>query len=752
MFFKGILIRVDDETAKLQAIATHRGVYKYKRLAQGIKTAPGEFQRIIDQLVAPLKNVIAYFDDLIVYGETLEECKIYLNQCLNKLREWNLHLNWKKCSLFKSEIEFLGHKVTANGLMKTESKMKAITEAPVPTNVDEVRSFLGLVLYYGKFIPKASELTAPLRELLEKDVDFKWTKQCEKAFQDIKTEICSPRVLVPFNPSHKIILATDASLYGIAAILSHEINGEERPIMFISRSLSAAEKRYSQLDREALGIYWAVRKLYEYLFGYKFTLITDNKPLSLIFSPKKGIPTAAAARLQRYAVFLSGFNYEIEHRKASEHQNVDYLSRAPLQIENEMEGKDTVARIEQTTVERVGITFEIIQEETRKSKEMMEIVNGLHTGRLQDTTLSLSSGVIFRCNCVFIPPTLRKRVLDELHSTHIGITRMKSLARRFVYWPNIDKEIEERVKECVRCQKCKSGPARVPVHSWEKETQPWTRLHIDYAGPKKGKFYFVVVDSFSGWPEVYATKADPSTEITIQFLRDIFSRFGLPLVLVSDNATYFKSAEMQKFCLSNGIKQKHPAPYKPSTNGAAERAVKTLKEKIETAEIMSELELKQILMKWRSTPDSTGLTPAEKLFGRNIRTRMDMVFPKRTRSISNNEEVKLPKSRQLNVGDRVRVRNYSRNGEKWKFGVIEEKFGRLHYTVKLDDGGIRKSHIDQIAKSNVPKKAPKKVTFQEEKNRVEWPIPQQRVNFENQEMTLRRSNRSRRPPDRLNYK
>jgi hypothetical protein len=532
-------VEVDDETAKLQTIVTHRGAYKYKRLAQGTKVAPGEFQRIMDQALAGLKNVIVYFDDIVVHGATVEECRDNVKACMEKLRSLNLHLKRKKCQFFKDEIEFLGHKITKEGLKKTDEKMTAVTDAPRPKNADEVRSFLGLVMYYAKFIENASALTAPLRELTKKDVRFVWTEREEQAFQAIKREICSPRVLTPFNPQHEIVLATDASPFGISGVLSHIINGEEKPVTFISRSLSASEQNYSQIDREALAIYWAIKKLHGYLYGYKFRLITDNKPLVAIFAPNKEIPIASAARLQRYAVFLKGYNYVVEHRSADAHQNADYFSRAPVKTIDKSKERtiDTVARIEINTINKIDIEFENIKEETEKCEEMKRLVKEMRDGTSRSTEFSLNEGVIFRGKRVYIPPTLREKLLAELHSTHTGVNKMKMLARRYIYWPNIDREIETLAKSCRRCNLIKAGPGKVPVHKWEKEEGPWIRLHMDYAGPKDGLWYFVVVDSFSSWPEVYKTKKPPNTQQTIEFLRSSFARFGIPLKLVSNNAS-----------------------------------------------------------------------------------------------------------------------------------------------------------------------------------------------------------------------
>lgn len=210
-------------------------------------------------------------------------------------------------------------------------------DAKTPTNVDETRSFLGLALYYSRFIPNASTLLHPLNSLLRKNMKFKWSTECENAFKKIKQEIASDRVLTPYNPDLPLTLSTDASPYELGAIISHIINGEERPIAFASKSLTKAESQYSQLDREATAIYWSFKRFYQYLFGRKFTLIIDNRPLLHIFNPNKSMPIMSAHRLLRYSQFITGFNYEIKHRTSKHHGNVDYLSRNHILLNTNLE-------------------------------------------------------------------------------------------------------------------------------------------------------------------------------------------------------------------------------------------------------------------------------------------------------------------------------------------------------------------------------------------------------------------------------
>lgn len=695
-------VAVDDESAHIQAISTHKGTYKVNRLSFGIKTAPSIFNQVIEQILGDLPGVSTYFDDIIVFGSTLDECYKNLCSCLERLKKNDLHLNHKKCLFFRKSITYLGFVIEHNKISKSPTKVASILNAEPPKSVDDVRKFLGLVTYYSKFIPSAATLTYPLRQLLTKNKNFQWNKECEDAFNRIKCEIASDRVLVPYDPNLPLSLACDASPYGIAGVLSHTINGIERPIAFASRSLTKAESQYSQLDREALAIVFSVNRFFQYLFGRKFDLITDNQPLTRIFHPNN-VPPMSAGRLLRYAVFLRGFEYNIRHRKASEHSNVDYLSRSTV-LEN-FKGIDSAINKEVEEIEQMSIlqltSIEIssnsIAQETAKDVTMKAILNQLKNGT-NDPMFSLNQGVVFRGERVYIPVSLRSQVLQELHSTHVGIVRMKRLARRYCYWPGIDKDIEHNVRSCVPCSINQKQPNKI-THSWDTPDTNFERVHMDYAGPFHGHHFLVVVDAKSKWPEVRITRSAPTTEITIDLLHDIFSQHGYPVVLVSDNASIFTSSKFQQFCKQSGIIQKFSAPGHPATNGLAERYVQTIKSALKrNMDDQSSTSLKEgvrnILFRYRATPLQCGKSPAELYLNRKIRTKLDVLRPQMIVRVYKDYS-QVPRS--FSRGERVLVRM----GEQWKFGKIISRLGSLHYEVQLDSGYVLKKHINQLKRTEV---------------------------------------------------
>ena len=230
----------------------------------------------------------------------------------------------------QDSFEYLGHTLDKNGIQMSPKKVKAIVEMPRPKDQKELRAFLGMVNHYGKFMPNLSDLCAPLNRLLQKAVQWKWIKECEEAFLKIKEKLGSAEALVHFNPSIPIFLTADASSVGIGAVIFHRYpDGTEKAIAHASKMLTPTEKNYSQIELEALALIYGVKKFHQYLWGREFMLQTDHKPLTTIFGKKKGIaPTTG--RLQRWALILMGYSYDIEYKSTKIFGNADGLSRLPV--------------------------------------------------------------------------------------------------------------------------------------------------------------------------------------------------------------------------------------------------------------------------------------------------------------------------------------------------------------------------------------------------------------------------------------
>ena len=409
-----------------------------------------------------------------------------------------------------------------------------------------------------------------------------------RAFKDIKEQIVSAGVLTHYNPLFPITLAADASAYGVGAVISHVLpDGTEHPIAFASRTLTTSERNYAQIEKEALSLIFAVKKFHRFLYGRKFLLITDHKPLLTILGPKKGIPSLAAARLQRWAMLLSAYKYDIKYKSTENHGNADGLSRLPLPSTDSPpdSATQTIAAFNIGQVQALPVTFQDIQQATRRDTTLSKVYQYVQQGwpkemnehlqpfKDKQAELSTEHGCLLWGIRVVVPQSLQAKVLESLHANHTGITRMKALARSHFWWRGLDKDIETLGKSCHSCQTNQSQPAVAPLHPWLWPDAPWRRIHIDFAGPFLGHMFFVVVDAHSKWPEVEIMKTTIS-EKTIQVLRNMFARHGLPEQLVSDNGPQFTSSEFKQFMHKNRVKHILSAPYHPASNGLAERLSK----------------------------------------------------------------------------------------------------------------------------------------------------------------------------------
>ena len=286
---------------------------------------------------------------------------------------------------------------------------------------------------------------------------------------------------------------------------------------FASRTLTSSENNYAQVEKEALSLIFGIKRSHTYLYGRHFTIVTDHKPLTAILGPKKGIPALAAARLQRWAVLLSAYRYEIEFRPTGAHANADGLSRLPLtNISPEDTTSDTkifnVSQMEALPVTtrqlRVATcTDSVLHKVFRYTQDSWprKVSHDLQPYFNRRNELTVEEGCLMWGIRVVIPQKLKSKLLQELHRDHPGVTRMKSVARSYMWWPGLDKEVEQLVKACQACQAVKKAPPTAPLHPWVWPSKPWQRIHLDFAGPFQNSMFLVAVDAYSKWPEVRMT-------------------------------------------------------------------------------------------------------------------------------------------------------------------------------------------------------------------------------------------------------
>ena len=262
-----------------------------------------------------------------------------------------------------------------------EKKVEAIRNAPAPENQQQLRSFLGMINYYSKFISNYSTITHPLNELLKDGVQWKWSETQQKEFKQLKDKLSNAPVLTHFSDTLPSQLDTDALQYGIGAVISHVLpSGEERPIAYASRTLTKSERSYAQIEKEALSIVFGVKKFHQYLYWRKFLLFTDHKPLTTLLGPKSGILTLAAARLQRWALLPAECQYNIEYRSTEKQGNADCLSRLPIRSEGSSEGVDEVKVINTLQIESLPINVDQVRKATRKDPILSRVLQFVVTG------------------------------------------------------------------------------------------------------------------------------------------------------------------------------------------------------------------------------------------------------------------------------------------------------------------------------------------------------------------------------------
>ena len=708
---------LSEDSRQVLTINTHRGLLRPTRMQFGLHSASGIFQRELETRLAPVPRTIVRVDDILITGKDDEEHLKNLNMVLEILKKNGLRLKKEKCSFMADEVVYLGFRISKEGVATVEEKVTPILKAPEPENSSQLRSFLGMLQYYHRHLPSLASKLEPLHSLLRKDVRWKWGTEQGKAFREAKKLLSSSALLVHFNPKLPMRVAVDASAYGVGAVLSHVMeNGEERPVAYASRTLSSAEKNYAPTEREGLAVVFGVKKFHQYLYGHQFTVVTDHKPLLGILGEEKSISALSAARLQRWALLLSNYKYRLVYKSGKDHGNADGMSRLPIP-HKPGEASNAENHVHMIALERAPVTAREVNLHTArdpllsKVKSMIEqnwpaqedLPEEITPFKNRKDELVVENEIVLWGGRIIIPAALRMKVLDELHIAHIGMSRMKRLARAYCWWPKMDEEIEKMVASCETCKNFAPNPTRVFLHPWEHATEAWQRVHLDHAGPFLGNTFLLLIDSYTKWADVYPVSST-SSKVTIEKLRTSFAIQGLPETIVTDNGTGFVSKEFEDFLKKNAIRHIKTAPYHPASNGQAERAVRTFKRGLEKLKWDSRetvgTQVNRFLFAYRNTPSTvTEKTPAEMIFKSKPKTRLDRLKPSLAEKFRKESEAAIKRHpmsiRSYAVGEKVLVRCY-RGSDKWLKGIIVEKLGEVTYLVQLEEGSYCRRHADQI--------------------------------------------------------
>ncbi|BHF79290.1 hypothetical protein SprV_0602241000 [Sparganum proliferum] len=640
-------IEVAPVSRELLTINTHRGLFQYTRLSLGVKTAPTLFQQTMNAMLSGIPGIAGYLDDIIIVGRSPAELQDRVCAVLERVQEYGFRLWADKCQFFLDSIKYLGFVFDVNGRHPDPENIRTIQRMPAPKNVSQLRLFLGLISYYSAFLPSLHDVRAPLNRLLQKDALWCWSPDCEKAFAQLKSMLSSDLLLTRYDPTLPIVAAADASNHGVGAVISHTFpDGSEKAIMHASRTLTPAEKNYGKIEKEDLGLVFAVKKFHKLLYGRHFTLLTDHKPLLSIFGSKKGIPVYSAGRLQRWATILLGYDFDIRHCRTTDFGQANALSRLICNQQEPDEDtviaaisiEDDVRRQLSDATRGIPVTAADIRRATEQDPVLRQAITYLQTCWpttalagdfrqlfLRRASLSVVDSCLMFADRVVIPSSLRPTVLRQSHAAHSGTSRMKSIARSFAYWPGIDGDINDLVRRCSRCH-----------------------------------------------------------------------QHGLPEVLVSDNGSQFTSSSFEDFCHQHNIQHLRSPPYHPQSNGQAERFVDTFKRALLKAcgEGTTDEIVQTFLFSYRTTPNPAspgGVSPAEALMGRKLRTTFHALVPTGAQPSQTS-----PASRsKLSIGTPVFVRDYRAGFPDWIEATVVAHRGSMWFDV---DGGddIWVRHHNQI--------------------------------------------------------
>ena len=616
------------ESRKYTCMAFDIGRYQFKRLPMGSKVASDIFQRMLDSVYIGLPGVTGIADDMVIFGRNEEEHDRNLILFLETTRKNGLILNKRKLQFKKEEVSFFGHRWNSTGISPDPKKTESILKMQFPPDKETMHSLLGLVNFLNRYTPRLAELCSPLRKLILKDSHYSPGDPEHAAFDAIKAEFQKKIILPYFDRNKETILQTDASKKGF---------GAEQPIYYALRALTSVEKNYQNLEREAQAAVWGMEKFHYFLYGRKFILQTDQKPLVSIFRKHM---IDVSPRIQRITVCAWQYEFEPQHLPGRNNVISDALSRVtPLEFQDSNAEKDIlVVNFLQYSSIKERERDEVLQE-TKKDKELQSLKHYISTGwpakrsqipvflqpywNFRDE-LMIESGILMKNSKVLIPETLKQKYLMQIHQGHQGIEACRSRAREFVFWVNINSDLKELVEKCDLCQSQQNSTTIVQKYVSDVPPHPWHTLGSDL-------FYFqridflVVVDYFSKYLIVRKIPNSTSSAV-IKELGMIFSEFGKPQIFRSDNGPCYSSQEFRFFMQNWLIKHRTSSPHYPQSNGLAESMVKVSKNLIEKA-VRQDLPWNQLLLDYRCTPISSEIpSPAEILFGRKLRSSI-LILP-----------------------------------------------------------------------------------------------------------------------------
>ena len=664
-------IPVAEKDRDKTAFITRRGCWRYTVMPFGVTCAPSVFQRLMDLVLAGLsyEYCLVYLDDIIIYARTFDEHLRRLEAVFSRLRWARLKLKPSKCSLLQRKVSFLGHNVSEAGVEMQSEKIKAVLDWPTPKNLHDVRSYLGLCGYYRRFISGFANVAAPLHALTAKGVRFEWKWEHQQAFEQLKTCLTTAPVLAMPNNEDPYILDTDASDIGLGAVLSQVQNGVERVIAYASRTLQKPERNYETTRKELLAVVYGLKQFRQYLLGRPITIRVDHAALSWLRRTAEPLP-----QLARWLTLIEQYDYTVVHRPGKRHSNADALSRRGEAAE-EVEGERQVYRSSAIQVEKDGNDSDLLAgENLAKAQQEDPEIGPIVKCRLEKESqppiddflaeseetkmlwsqwnqLFVRNGIVYRkysskngkqnYSQLLIPSCLKTEAIRRCHTGmtggHLGTKKTIDQIQRRFFWVKWRADVGRYCRRCPEC--CSYHRGKLPRSGLLQPIiagAPFERLSIDLTGPHcksdRGNIWIMTcADPFTKWVEAFPLRNKEAETVAKVLVEQVFTRFGVPIALLSDNGKEVDSGIMRAVCRLLEIDKLHTTSYKASTNAAVERFHKTMNTML--GKVVSENQkdwdtrLPFVMAAYRaSRHESTGYSPNLLTLGREVRAPVDIVM------------------------------------------------------------------------------------------------------------------------------
>ncbi|CAB0029195.1 unnamed protein product [Trichogramma brassicae] len=573
--------------------------------------------------------------DMVDTSNSREEHEIHLRAVLKRLKQHNLRLNLTKCVFGQSEVVFLSHLVNANGFSPLPDKVQDIQNFPQPTNIDELRRFLGLVNFYRAFIPHAAKILAPLNKLIvgakKKDTTpILWSPEADKAFCDSKQALTKATALGFLKENAQIRLVTDASTIAAGAVLEQQTDSGWQALGFFSKKFTSGQRKYAPYDLELTAIFLAIRHFHHELEGREFPVYCDHKPLQYAFSQA---PEHAPLVRQRQLAYISQYTTCIKYLPGAENPVADALFRVSNAETPSPHSSDAL----QVDAIALPTTFSLekLSEEQSKDEQLLSILAdkdfplSLQKGMwpVQDRSIPIYFNIDNEALRPYVPRSMRNEVIDLFHKlAHPGpLATCKLIARKYV-WPKMSQDVQSFCKTCLQCQQAKiSRHNKLIPANFTLPDARFSHVHIDIVTLQESEGYvyaLTMIDRYSRWPEATPLKDMHASTVARAFIDTWVARFGAPEIITSDQGSQFESELFTEFCKILGIVRVRTTPYNPRSNGMIERWHRDFK----TALIAYEgsdswtriLPMVMLGLRTRIRSDIDA-SPAEVLFGTTLR-------------------------------------------------------------------------------------------------------------------------------------